>query len=312
VSNPAANLHLLFGVKSDPVEYRYSYEWLFTLLEEEGVHFVQLGAFSELFQLPDDYFLDLRRQAEAHGITIASIFTAHREMGGFLRDEHPAWEVVTRRRYERLIQVGALVGASHVGGSAGAVMRDHMHFKDAGIQRYLSHMKELMAYAATQGIACLTTEPMSCSAEPPSRPDEIQDMAGELMAFHRSRPATTARFGFCSDVAHGFLDAQESLLWDNYTLLKAALPYVRELHLKNTDARFDATFGFSDDERRRGIIDIESVRRFLLDHADLIPQPELIGYLEFPGPKWGRDYSDHLLENQFRQSLCYLKQAFRA
>ena len=36
-------LHL--GVKTDPVEYRYSYEWLFRLMAEEGVHHANLVPF---------------------------------------------------------------------------------------------------------------------------------------------------------------------------------------------------------------------------------------------------------------------------
>ena len=46
---------------------------------------------------------------------IASLFTSHRELGGILRDEHPAWASVVRRNSERFIQVGALLGADSVG-----------------------------------------------------------------------------------------------------------------------------------------------------------------------------------------------------
>jgi hypothetical protein len=40
------------GIKSDPVEYRYSYEWLFRIMEQENVTHLQLGTFFELYQLP--------------------------------------------------------------------------------------------------------------------------------------------------------------------------------------------------------------------------------------------------------------------
>ena len=105
-----SGLTLQLGVKTDPVEYRYSYEWLFRLLAEEGIGHVQLGTFFEVYQLPDEFFHRVRRRANDFGIAIHSVFTAHRELGGFFIDE-PGWEAVARRNYERLIEVGALVGA---------------------------------------------------------------------------------------------------------------------------------------------------------------------------------------------------------
>ena len=105
-----SDLTLHLGVKTDPVEYRYSYEWLFRLMAEEGVHHAQLGSFFELSQLPDEYFVELRRQAERYGVAISSVFTTHRELGGFLRREI-GWEAVARRTIERYNQVGAGLGA---------------------------------------------------------------------------------------------------------------------------------------------------------------------------------------------------------
>ena len=122
------DLTLELGVKTDPAEYRFSYEWLFRLLAEEGVRYVQLGTFFELYQLPDEYFHRLRSRADDLGIAIRSIFTAHRELGGFFIDE-PGWEGVARRNYERLIEVGSLVGARSVGSNPGAVYRDRTGMK---------------------------------------------------------------------------------------------------------------------------------------------------------------------------------------
>ena len=102
------SLQLHLGLKTDPIEYRYSYEWLFRLLAEEGVRHVQLGTFFEIYQLGDEAFTRLRSQAEDFGLTISSVFTAHRELGGFFRND-PGWEAVARRNFERLIEVGALL-----------------------------------------------------------------------------------------------------------------------------------------------------------------------------------------------------------
>ena len=102
-----ANFTLQLGVKTDPTQYRFSYEWLFRLVAEAGIRYVQLGTFFEIYQLPDEYFHQLRRQANDLGIEIFSVFTAHRELGGFLVDE-PGWEAVARRNYQRLIEIGSL------------------------------------------------------------------------------------------------------------------------------------------------------------------------------------------------------------
>jgi len=300
------DLSLQLGVKTDPAEYRFSYEWLFRLLAEEGVRLVQLGTFFEIYQLPDEYFHGLRRQADDLGIAIYSIFTAHRELGGFFIDE-PGWEQVARRSYERLIQIGAIVGARSVGSSAGAVYRDRMGTKKQGLECYLRHMKELMGFAHERGIRWLTIEPMSCLAEPPTLPDEIRLIAEQLNAYHHEHAESTARVGYCTDIAHAYADRDLRVRYDHLDLLRATLAHLVEIHLKNTDPQYCSTFGFSAAEREAGVIQIEPVRQMLLSHADVIPVDHVVGYLEIGGPKLGRDYTDKDLADQLRESLHYLK-----
>jgi len=304
-----ASLVLQLGVKTDPVQYRFSYPWLFQLLAELGVRRVQLGTFFELYQLPDVFFERLRAEAEAHGVQIASVFTAHRELGGFFIEEE-GFEAAARRSYERLIDVDALVEARSVGSNPGAVYRDRMETKPRALARYLRHMKELMAYAYQRGVEWLTIEPMSCLAEPPALPEEIRAMAEELEAHHRQHPRATARVGYCVDIAHAYVDRHLRVRHDHLELLRAALPHLYELHLKNTDARYCSTFGFAPEERAGGVIQIEPVRRMLMEQADVVPVDRVTGYLEIGGPKLGRDYSDKDLAAQLRASLEYLKRAW--
>lgn len=305
----ATPLPFRLGVKSDPVEYRYSYEWLFTLMAEEGVFDLQLGTFFEIYQLPDSWFLNLRRSAEDRGIRIRSLFTAHRELGGFFRTE-PGFADVARRNYERYIAIGSLLGAECVGSNPGAVMRDEMDRKEAGIACYLAHMKDLMGIAKAAGLSRLTIEPMSCLAEPPTLPSELTSMAEELMAHHRAHPDSTVPVGYCTDISHGYADETGKVVYDHMALINAALPWTTEIHLKNTDNRYNSTFGFSQEERQRGIIDVPSVVRLLRSRAGDVPVGELVGYLEIGGPKLGRDYSDCALEGQLRASLRYLRDTF--
>ncbi|MEE9403938.1 MAG: ribulose-phosphate 3-epimerase [Algisphaera sp.] len=302
-------LNLKLGVKSDPVSYRYSYPWLFKLMAQEGVTHLQLGTFVELYHLPDESFTTLRKQAADHGITIDSLFTAHRELGGFFQTD-PTWAQVARKNYERLIEVGALIGAKAVGTNPGAVMRDRMDTKAQGLRCYIDHMKELMGFAHQRGIDWLTIEPMSCLAEPPTIPDEIRTMGDELTAYHRDNPKTTSAIGYCADISHGYLDANGKLGFDHIALFEAALPYMYEVHLKNTDAKYHSTFGFQTADLDRGVVDLAQFSQLLHQQADQLPVDELICYLEIGGPKLGRDYSDVQLEAQLRDSLQYIKQHF--
>ncbi len=304
----ATPLQIQLGVKSDPIEYRYSYEWLFRLMAEEGVSLLQLGSFFELYQLEDDYFTRVRDGARDHGIEIRSVFTAHRELGGFFRRDR-AWERVARRNYERLIDVAALVGARHAGSNPGAVLRDRMDDKKTGTSVYLKHMRELMAYAHNAGLARLTIEPMSCLAEPPTLPEELDAMAGGLNTYHRDTPGT-APVGYCADVSHGYADASGTIVHDHVALFRATLPHLVEVHLKNTDALYSSTFGFTEEQRGRGIVDLAVFRDLLHAEAERLPVNELVCYLEIGGPKLGRDYSDCLLEEELRESLRHCRGVF--
>ncbi len=301
-------LTIELGVKADPIEYRYSYPWLFRILADEGIRHLQLGTFFELYQLPDAYFSALREQAAAYGVSITSCFTAHRELGGFYRCE-PGWEAVARRNYERFIEVGALVGARSVGSNPGAVSRDRFETKAEGNACYLRNMKGLMAYAHERGLERLCIEPMSALSEPPTLPDEIQAMAEELMAHHRATPGTVP-IGYCADVSHGYADREGVVRFSHLELLEATVPWLTELHLKNTDALFNSTFGFSDEERARGIVDLRAVRDLLHAKTDVLPADRIVAYLELGGPKMGRDYSDYRLEEQLRASIRHAKEVF--
>ena len=297
-------MHFQIGIKSDPVEYRYSYEWLFRLMEQEQISHLQLGTFFEIYHLPDAWFADLRRKAEDHGVAITSVFTAHRELGGFFRDDGPGFEAVARKTFERLIDVSGLLGARFVGSNPGAVLRDRMGTKSQGTETYLRNFRDLQRRAGDQGIDWLTIEPMSCLAEPPTLPEEI---AAYMEAVLVGGPGV-ARAGYCLDISHGYANAQKEVIYDPMELLCSALAHTCQIHLKNTDALFHSTFGFGPAERMKGIIDVATVRNLLLAQADRIPVDPLIGYLEIGGPKLGRDYTDGDLERNLRESLAHLKE----
>ncbi len=305
----AQPLEFRLGVKTDPIEYRYSFPWLFNLLAEEGVKWVQIGTHFEHYQLPDAFFHQLREEADKAGVVIDSMFTAHRELGGFFRTE-PGYEEVARKNFERYIETGAILGVRSVGSNPGAVLRDQMETKEAGTACYVKHMKELMHFAHEKGVPWLTIEPMSCLAEPPTLPTEIASMGQELREYHAANAGNTSRTGYCTDIAHGYADENGKIIHDHFELFEATIPDLYELHLKNTDPQYNSTFGFTQAERERGIIQVAAFRKLLQERAADLPVDIMTGYLEIGGPKLGRDYSDHHLEASLRESLRFLKTAY--
>lgn len=294
------------GIKSDPVEYRYSYEWLFDLLDDIDVRYVQLGSFFELYSVDLSYFDDLRSAARERNITIKSCFTSHRELGGFFSGD-ARLEAAARKNYERYIEAAAVLGADYVGSNPGSVYRDRMETKTAGIARYMEHMKELMHTAREKGLKGLTVEPMSCHAEPPSLPGEIDQMVGGLLEYHRRNPGTTVPVYLCGDTSHGLADENGTVLYGCLELFEYGIPYMAEFHFKNTDRTFDATFGFAPEEQKRGIVDLDEVFEIIRRNENRWPVREAVGYFETTGPKTGRDYSDPKLRKILTESLTALK-----
>lgn len=296
------------GVKSDPIEYRYSFEWLFRLMEEYGIGRLQLGSFLELYSVDPTWLHDLSADAAERGIEIRSCFTAHRELGGFFFGDQRL-EAVASQNYRRWIDVAAEVGARYCGSNPGSVYRDKLEWKQHGIERYISHMAGLMEYARARGLAGLLIEPMSSAAEPPATPDEIHAMMRRLAEAHARAPEETVPVYLCSDTSHGVAERSGTLLHPPLELFAEQAQYMAEFHFKNTDSSCDATFGFGPDAPR-GIIDLRVVKDILESRAEAFPTADLTGYLEISGPKLGRDYSDYLLEGQLRGSIETLLSVF--
>ena len=228
--------------------------------------------------------------------------------GFFAADPH--LEAASRFAWERLIRVAAWVGASSAGSSCGSVLRDLPGEKEPGLARFFRHMKELSRTAKAAGLSALCIEPMSSLYEPPSTPEEMDRVTREMDAFHAADPRGTVPVQFCADISHGLADRDRRVVVDNWQLFEAGIPHTRELHFKNTDDRFDRTFGFSTEERRRGIVDLERLRALIDANAGRFPVRELVGYLELPGPKTGREYTDDLLGPALSESLAALKAVF--
>lgn len=302
-------MNIRLGLKSDPIHYRYSYDWLFDLMKELDCRYLQLGSFPELYHLEDGFFLSLRERARRRDLVIRSCFTSYRELGGFFSGD-TYLQRVARRNYERYIQIASLVGAESVGSNPGSVYRDRMETKEEGIRIYLENMKELTAVAWTKGLKFLAIEPMSCLAEPPSRPDELERMLGTLRAHNLDQAGSTVPVYTCADISHGVADDSGRVIHDNLSLFEFQIPYMAEFHFKNTDARFEKTFGFSANERPQGIMDLARLGAIIDRNREKFPVETVVGYLELSGPKLGRDYSDPALRSMIAESIAHIREYF--
>lgn len=302
-------MEVRLGVKSDPIEYRYSYEWLFELVASEGLEFIQLGSTLDFFSLEEEYFVDLARSASSYGVRIASCFSSRRELGGWMTGDKRL-ELSSRRHWERYLQYAAWLGADYAGSNMGSVWRDRLDQKGPGIDRFIGHMKELLEIAHGLGLKGIVIEPMSAEAEPPSTRAEIDAIVTEFERYCNARPENTVPLRLCPDTSHGYVNADRQIVEDNLALFTHSLPFAAEFHLKNTDRHLHDTFGFSEAEQSRGIVDPAEVRRIILAHQDEISVDPLIGYLEINGPKRGRDYTDLQLGQMLRESIRALKAAF--
>ncbi len=297
------------GIKADPIEYRYSYDWLFRLMDRLDVRNLQLGSFFEMYSLPDRYFQKLRRQADDYGIRIRSCFTTHRELGGFFFDDSDMQQAAMDA-YRRYIEIGAILGAEAVGSNPGSVLRDNMEYKEQGIQNYLNAMTELSRYAYNAGLKALTVEPMSCLAEPPTTKEEITRFMTTLETARSGDPEGMVPVYLCADMSHGYADPGGNIIHDHVELFEHCIPWMWEFHIKNTDGLFNSTFGFSPDEMENGIVDLGMVRNLIEKRSADFPCLEPIGYLETSGPKLGRDYSDLKLEEEIEWSMKAIRKLF--
>lgn len=298
------------GVKSDPIESRYSFDWLFGIMNDCGVDRLQYGSSIATLVADDEYLRGLRQRAEKRGIRIESLFSSIREFGGFGSGD-PALARATIRYWRALIHAASVLGASSAGTNASVTLRDRPASRDVGIARFFAEAPGIMAYARAEGLSAVTTEPMSSVWEYPSTPAELEALGRTLDEAHARDPDRTVPFRYCGDISHGVADADRRVVHDNWNLFEVAIPWMSEFHFKNTDSIFNATFGFAPAERERGIVDLARLRALIDANADRFPVREITGYLEIGGPKVGRDYTDPGLGRALGESLAALKERFR-
>jgi hypothetical protein len=153
-------------------------------------------------------------------------------------------------------------------------------------------------------------EPMSSVFEFPSTAEEVRRLDCEFDAHLSASRGAAVPLYYCADISHGVADASRKVVADNWEMFELEIPHMWEFHFKNTDAIFNSTFGFSDAERERGIVDLGRLKALIEANDERFPGPVVVGYLEHLGPKVGRDYTDNELKRTLSASLEALRKVF--
>jgi hypothetical protein len=171
-------------------------------------------------------------------------------------------------------------------------------------------MVDLSTYARQTGLKALTVEPMSCLAEPPTLPEEITRFMTTLETARSGNRDGMVPVYICGDMAHGYADVDGNIICNHIELFEHCIPWTWEFHIKNTDALFNSTFGFSDEDIVRGVVDLRDIRELVDRRSEDFPVSEPIGYFETSGPKLGRDYSDCRLSGEIEASVSSIRELY--
>ena len=298
------------GVKSDPIENRYSFDWLFGLMAEQHVGWLQLGSSFPFFHAEAEWFRDLSRRAERRGIRIESTYSSYREMTGFFAAD-PHLEAASRFAWERLIQV-AVVGGRLFRGIELRLGAPRPPRREGARPRAVLPPPE-GALAHREGRRPLgavhRAHVVALRAAIDPRGDGPGDPGNGRVPRGRSPPARCP-----SSSAPTSPTASRTATGGWWSTTGACSRRASRTRASSTSRTpTTGSTGPSGSPRRsarRGIVDLERFRALIDANADRFPVQELVGYLELPGPKTGRDYTDNLLGSALGESLAALKAVF--
>lgn len=247
-------------------------EWSRLVAEEIGLTDVQFSfdLLDPLLPDPerDDLITDIRNAGTRHDLQIRTTFTGSNAYGQNLlghpdlrlRRSAKAWFLAAIR------QTSAL-GAKATGGHFGAMsVRSNRSIaaRNEAIDRLVQLVAELSQTAAASGLRYLLWEMMPSSLEPPHTPIEAAFLLTEV-----NRVAALPIW-LCFDLGHccapDLTTPGDPIEW-----LQELLPWVRMVHLQQTDGRDDRHWPFTELHRARGIIDPRAIADVVrMSEADVI------------------------------------------
>lgn len=310
-----------FGLNLNFAKYVYSPRRALEVAKELGVRHVEMVSDIDfgpaLFLRSPEAFRSHHRDAAAAArevdIQISSVLTTYRDSGA-IGSPNPEIRESARVVGRSILEQAACYGAETAGISFFTANRDEVEEPESFDRAYAAALeiwKGWMADAKRLGLERLLIEMAAARREACSTIEDTRRTLETLAAHHRAHPDTTVPVGLCYDTGHG-ISPEESPDDDDRDFrawLRAFPRETREIHLKNTDSEFLATWHFTEAVERggRGIIQPVEVLRCV---KETLTVPVVLIVLEIPG-KRGRQIGEEQAIEEHRQSIRKTVDALR-
>jgi hypothetical protein len=197
---------------------------------------------------------------------------------------------------------GGCLGCKVVGAPFGTILAEDMdRNRDECMRAGLEYWQRWLELLHDEGVEIATLETMSTLRELPCTIADAKALLNDLSQYHLAHRSSTCRPAYCYDTGHGPADEESSSGEDTkFESWFRALPTdIVEIHVKNTDPQFLATWPFTEGYRQDGIIELHELVRAIRDHLRV---ETLYMMIELPG-KRGRLLGE-------RESLRVNRQSF--
>jgi D-erythrulose 1-phosphate 3-epimerase len=192
-----------------------------------------------------------RAALDRHGLRAGPVFTGLAAYSLNLFMHHDAeYRAAARRWYRGVIDLGAQLGATAVGGHVGAMSVPDWSDPARRAQRWAGlrdHLAELAAYAHQCGLDHLLVENLVTEREP-STMELIENLLTE-------RTVAQAPVQLCLDLGHPFASGAAGPDADPYAWLEHFGPRVPEIQLQQTDGLADRHWPFTPEHHAAGRVD---------------------------------------------------------
>ena len=253
------------------------------------------------------YYRDIGQHAADRGVGIETVLTFYRDTAAIAHpnaDVRESTYIVGKAMLEAARCYGARLAGSMPFTMDKEIAGDPKQFKplfDAAIEIWNRWRREASDY----GLEGLIIEAMSTLREGCST---IVDTRETLDAFDRAESSEPmVPMGLLYDVGHGISETESSDPRDrDFEAWIGAFPdRIVEIHLKDTDPLFQATFHFGSG---KGIIDLEKLFRVM---RETITVPRVVMFLEIPG-KRARDIGEIESIEEHKRSIALLHAALES
>ena len=307
------------GVNLNFAKYVYGPVRALEIVREEfGLRYAEIVAdndFGPALYLRDPaafraYHRGVAQRAAELGVSVPCVFTTYRDCGAI------GWEQAEIRESAyhvglSIIEQAACYAAPNVGISFFTLNVETAAVADkfrTGRAHGVEIWQRWMTDARKLGVERLLVEMAAARREECSTLAETAAMLAELMSYHRTHPDTTVPVGLVYDTGHGIdvATSADDRDRDYHAWFETFADSTYEVHLKDTDPEFLATWHFN--ESSAGIINIKEVITSL---RDTLTVPSVLLNLEIPG-KRGRAIGEERAIAEHQESLRWVTAALEA